>query len=115
MYFMTETATPCCAPLLTTPLSDNDAEELAGALKALADPVRLKLVSLIAQAPDGAACACDLTELAGRSQATISHHLSQLAKAGIVAREQRGKWAWFTLERNRIESVCAALVSPASG
>jgi len=109
---MPERPTPCCVPLLVSPLSDEDAGRLAGALKALADPVRLRLVSLIAASDGGEACACDLTAPTGRSQATVSHHLSQLVKAGIIEREQRGKWAWFRLDRGRIESVCAALSSP---
>ncbi len=112
VFCMPERPVPCCAPLLTTPLSDADAHQLAVALKALADPVRLRLVSLIAASDDGEACACDLTGPIGRSQATVSHHLSQLVKAGIIEREQRGKWAWFKLDRGRIESVCATLSSP---
>ena len=107
----TNTTAPCCTPLLTAPISDEDAVELARVLKALADPVRLQLVSLVATTGDGEACACDLTEPTGRSQATVSHHLSQLVQAGILQREQRGKWAWFTLDRARLESVCAALVN----
>jgi len=109
---MPETTTPCCAPLLVTPLSNDDARKLADALKALADPVRLRLVSLIAASSCGEACACDLTTPTGKSQATVSHHLSQLLKAGIIEREQRGKWAWFKLNHARIESVCAALATP---
>jgi len=78
-------------------------------LKALADPVRLRLLSFIAATENGEACACDLTEPTGRSQATVSHHLSQLTQAGILEREQRGKWAWFTLDRERLNSICAAV------
>lgn len=113
MFLVPEAPTPCCAPLLVTPLSESDAVQLADALKALADPVRLRLVSLIAASSCGEACACDLTSPTGRSQATVSHHLSQLVKAGIIEREQRGKWAWFRLDQARIESVCAALTTPA--
>ena len=100
---------PCCTPLQTSPLTEADAEELAGMLKALADPVRLRLISFIAATENGEACACDLTEPTGRSQATVSHHLSQLTQAGILGREQRGKWAWFTLDRERLNSICAAV------
>ncbi|MFQ5558426.1 MAG: metalloregulator ArsR/SmtB family transcription factor [Acidimicrobiales bacterium] len=99
----------CCPPLLAAPLDEAEAEELATVLKALADPARLRLVSLIASAADGEACACDLSSPLGRSQATVSHHLSQLVKAGIIEREQRGKWAWFTVSRPRLQSVCEAL------
>lgn len=104
----------CCPPLLSAPLAEDDATELASLLKALADPARLRLVSLIAAAPDGEACACDLTEPLDRSQATVSHHLSQLTKAGILEREQRGKWAWFRLSTTRLDDVCRALGSQGS-
>ena len=100
---------PCCTPLQAAPLSEDDADELAIMLKALADPVRLRLLSLIAATDDGEACACDLTEPAGRSQATVSHHLSQLTQVGILEREQRGKWAWFRLDRDRLSGICAAV------
>lgn len=100
---------PCCTPLQTAPLSETDAEELATLLKAIADPVRLRLLSLIAASEGGEACACDLTEPAGRSQATVSHHLSQLTKVGILEREQRGKWAWFHLDRDRLAGICASV------
>jgi ArsR family transcriptional regulator len=99
----------CCPPLLSAPLSEDDAASLADLLKALADPARLRLVSLVAAAPAGEACACDLTEPLDRSQATVSHHLSQLTKAGILEREQRGKWAWFRLSPERLDDICRAL------
>ena len=98
---------PCCAPITDVRLTEAEAEILSASLKALADPIRLQLVSIIATS--GEACACDLPELLGRSQPTISHHLSLLVKAGILDREQRGKWAWFTLNPERIESITAAL------
>lgn len=97
----------CCSPLLTSPLGEDEAVELASVLKALADPVRLRLVSVIAAAGEG--CACDFPEAVGRSQPTISHHLGQLVKAGILEREQRGKWAWFRVNEERLESVQSAL------
>jgi ArsR family transcriptional regulator len=99
----------CCPPLLAAPLSEDEASSLADLLKALADPARLRLVSLVAAAPEGEACACDLTEPLDRSQATVSHHLSQLTKAGILEREQRGKWAWFRLSPDRLDDICRAL------
>jgi len=111
MFFMPDSTQPCCVPLMAAPLSEPDAERLADALKSLADPVRLRLVSLIATSDSGAACACDLTSPTGKSQATVSHHLSQLVRAGIIKREQRGKWAFFSLDTERIDSVCAALTS----
>lgn len=110
MFFMQiSLSAPCCTPLQASPLSEDDADELAGMLKALADPVRLRLLSLIAATDAGEACACDLTEPTSRSQATVSHHLSQLTQAGILRREQRGKWAWFTLDRERLNGICASV------
>jgi len=72
-------------------------------MKALADPVRLKLVSVIAAAGEG--CACDFPAITGKSQPTVSHHLSQLVDAGILLREQRGKWAWFTVDGERLGAI----------
>lgn len=97
----------CCTPIFTESLADDDAVELAGVLKALADPVRLRLVSIVGAS--GEACACDLPALVDRSQPTVSHHLSQLVQAGILDREQRGKWAWFSLNQERIDEVRAIL------
>ncbi len=97
----------CCAPLTGSTLGEADAEALATVLKALADPVRLRLLNIIASAGEG--CACDFPEALGKSQPTISHHLSQLVKAGILEREQRGKWAWFRVNPAQIEAVRSAL------
>ncbi|CAA9242437.1 MAG: Arsenical resistance operon repressor [uncultured Acidimicrobiales bacterium] len=83
----------CCAPMLTTALSEADAEDLAAAFKVLADPARLRLLSLIASQDE--ACACDLVEPIGRSQPTVSHHLAVLTDAGLLEREKRGKWAYY--------------------
>jgi ArsR family transcriptional regulator, arsenate/arsenite/antimonite-responsive transcriptional repressor len=94
---------PCC--VLGAPISEADAERIASVLKVLADPVRLRLVSLIATAPLGELCACDLPEALGKSQPTVSHHLSQLVAVGLITREQRGKWAWFTLRRDVLAAV----------
>lgn len=97
----------CCAPLSTRPLENDDAEALAAVLKALADPTRLQIVSLIAASSE--ACACDLPAAVGKSQPTVSHHLKQLVEAGILEREQRGKWAWFQVNPARLNEVCAIL------
>jgi ArsR family transcriptional regulator len=105
------TAELCCTSLTGQPLAEADAEELAAILKAVADPVRLRLVSIIASSTNGEACACDLPELVERSQPTTSHHLGQLIKAGIVEREQRGKWAWFRLRPQRLEALGQLLSS----
>jgi ArsR family transcriptional regulator, arsenate/arsenite/antimonite-responsive transcriptional repressor len=104
----------CCTPLLRAPLEEADAAELADVLKALADPVRLRLVSIIASAAAGEVCACDLPGLVARSQPTVSHHLSLLVKAGIIDREQRGKWAWFRLREERLASLGAVLTDGTS-
>jgi ArsR family transcriptional regulator len=99
----------CCSPLLVDPISSTDAETLAAGFKVLADPVRLRLLSLIANTPGGEVCACDLTEPVGRSQPTVSHHLSILAGAGLIEREQRGKWAWYRVVPERVEILRSAL------
>ena len=104
-----ETQSLCCAPVTAGRLDEAAAGELAAVLKALADPVRLRLVSIVATSPAGEVCACDLPALLDRSQATISHHLSLLVRAGLVDREQRGKWAWFRLRADRLAAVRAAL------
>lgn len=99
----------CCQPVAETALSEAEAIRLAAAFKVLADPVRLRLLSLVASAPDGEVCACDLVEPTGRSQPTVSHHLSVLGDAGLVEREQRGRWAWFRARTDRLEVLRAAL------
>jgi len=111
---MAATPTPptfpsCCPSLTGAVLGEHEAEVLAARLKALADPVRLRLVSLVACASEGEVCACDLPELLNRSQPTISHHLKQLVEAGILSREQRGKWAWFALQADALDDIRGAL------
>jgi ArsR family transcriptional regulator len=101
----------CCAPLLRSAIDEEQATELAEILKALADPVRLRLVSIVATTASGEVCACDLPTLVGRSQPTVSHHLSLLVKAGLFEREQRGKWAWFRLRPERLAALGDALVN----
>ena len=101
----------CCAPLLQAALDEEQAADLAEVLKALADPVRLRLVSIIGTAESGEVCACDLPALVDRSQPTVSHHLSLLVKAGLLEREQRGKWAWFRLRPERLAALGDALVN----
>ena len=95
-----EEAAGCCASVLAAPLAEHDAEDLARVFAALGDPVRLRLLSLVADA--GEICSCDLVTLIGRSQPTISHHTSMLADAGLVRREKRGKWAWFSVVPDRL-------------
>ena len=103
----------CCPALLGQPLDEEQAEELTGLLKALADPVRIRLLSFVAAAPTGEVCACDLPNHLGRTQATVSHHLSLLVKADVLVREQRGKWAWFRIRPERFEALRDALAVPA--
>ena len=99
----------CCSPVTAGVIDEAAAAELAAVLKALADPVRVRLVSIIGGSPSGEVCACDLPELLDRSQPTISHHLTLLVRAGLIDREQRGKWAWFRLRPEGFAAVRAAL------
>ena len=99
----------CCAPLSKAPLTADDAALLAHRLKALADPARLRLLSLILACGDGGGCVCDLTEPVGLSQPTVSHHLKVLAEAGLVTREQRGVWAYYRADRAALADLSGAL------
>ena len=99
--------TNCCGPVLAAPLDEDAADELAAAFKVVAEPVRLRLLSLIAQA--GEICSCDLVLPIGKSQPTISHHLSVLTDAGLVHREKRGKWAWYSVAPDRLAVLRDAL------
>jgi ArsR family transcriptional regulator len=99
----------CCGPLLTGSLTEAEAEDLAAAFKVLADPARLRLLSMVANAPAGEACACELVDPIGRSQPTVSHHLSVLTDAGFLTREKRGKWAWFRVHPERLAVLRDAL------
>ena len=108
------TITQCCEPVLSATLDESDAEELAGAFKVLADPARLRLMSLVANSPSGEVCACDLVVPLGRSQPTISHHLSVLVDAGLLARERRGKWAWYSMVPERLAVLCQILAPGAA-
>ncbi len=103
------TVTACCAPLLSATLSADDADELASSFKALADPVRLRLLSLIAAAPEGTACSCDLEEPVGKSQPTVSHHLTVLADAGLITKEKVGRWVNCTVVPERLAALRSVL------
>ena len=103
--------TTCCAPLLSTTLSAADAAALAAAFKALADPGRLQLLSLIAAAPGGTACSCDLEAPVGKSQSTVSHHLSVLADAGLITKVKLGRWVNCTVVPERLDALRAALAA----
>lgn len=103
----------CCSPLTGGVISDDAAETLARMFKALGDPSRVKLLSLIAAAEGGEACSCDLTDPVGLSQPTVSHHLKLLVEAGLITREQRGKWAYFSVVPGTLTSLAEA-ISPRS-
>ena len=96
----------CCTPLDASPLSADEADAAAQLFKALADPARVRLVNLLATS-DEPICACDLTPSLGLAQPTVSHHLKKLTDAGLLAREQRGKWAYFSLRRDAVEMLAA--------
>lgn len=99
----------CCAPVSASPLSEDEAEDLAAAFKVLADPVRLRLFSLIAADDDGEVCACELVDVLGRAQPTISHHLKVLYEAGLLDREKRGTWVWYRAVPGRLRGLRDAL------
>ncbi|WP_081680788.1 metalloregulator ArsR/SmtB family transcription factor [Cellulomonas sp. URHD0024] len=95
----------CCTPLARAAITEQDAGELAQKLKALADPARLRLLSLIAAHDGGEACVCDLIEPVGLSQPTVSHHLKYLVDTGLLAREKRGVWAYYSLIPGALDAI----------
>jgi ArsR family transcriptional regulator, arsenate/arsenite/antimonite-responsive transcriptional repressor len=100
-------ATTCCPSLLAAPLDVAAADELAEAFSALADPVRLRLLSLVAEA--GEVCSCDLMEPLGKSQPTVSHHTKILSEAGLITGEKRGRWVWWSVVPDRLDQLRSAL------
>ena len=98
-------AVACCSPLLNEPLSVDQAERIAPLLKALADPVRLRLLSLVAAHAGGEACVCDLAEAFDLSQPTISHHLKVLHEIGLLDRNKRGVWVYYTVRPTALSAV----------
>jgi ArsR family transcriptional regulator, arsenate/arsenite/antimonite-responsive transcriptional repressor len=94
-----------CSPLSEEPLAAADAERLAAALKVIADPARLRLLSLIQAQANGEACSCNLQEPLGLSQPTVSHHLKVLLDAGLLEREQRGRWAYFRVVPDQLRTL----------
>jgi ArsR family transcriptional regulator, arsenate/arsenite/antimonite-responsive transcriptional repressor len=103
--------TACCAPLTREALDADNADSLARALKALADPARLRLISIVAASDGAEACVCDLTEPLGLSQPTVSHHLKVLVDAGFLTRSKRGTWAYYALVPGALDSVSRLLVT----
>jgi ArsR family transcriptional regulator len=95
-------ADECCPAVLAAPLAEERAGELAAAFAVLADPVRLRLLSLLVSAPAGEVCVCELVEPLGRSQPTVSHHLKILADAGLITGDKRGRWVWYRAVPERL-------------
>ncbi|MFN0029620.1 MAG: ArsR/SmtB family transcription factor [Acidimicrobiales bacterium] len=105
---ITELTDPCCAPpMVGLGLNETDAANLARAFAALADPVRLRLLSLVASQPE--VCSCDLEAPLGKSQPTISHHTKALAAAGLIEGQRRGRWVWWRVVPERLEALRASL------
>lgn len=98
----------CCAPVRVDALDEGQADVLARSFAALADPVRLRLLSFVASAGDEV-CACDLVEPSGRSQPTVSHHMKVLVDAGLVSREKRGLWVWYRAVPERLDALRTVL------
>lgn len=104
----------CCSPLAREPISASAAQELAGVLKAIADPTRLRLLSLIQAHEGGEACVCELTEPLGLTQPTISHHLKVLHDAGLVERDKRGVWVYYRAVPQALGALAEIIGTPAT-
>ena len=101
----------CCSSVLAAPLDADEAAQLAAGFTALADPVRLRVLSILAAAPEGEVCVCDFVVPLGKSQPTVSHHLKILSEAGLVHGDRRGKWVWYSIDRQRLAALRAAIDS----
>ncbi len=99
------TVLPCCSPISQSELSADEAEQLAATLKAVADPARLRLLSILQAQPEGEACVCHLTEPLGLGQPTVSHHLKKLEDAGFLRHDRRGKWVYYRVVPEALASV----------
>ena len=99
----------CCPSVLAAPLDAEEAADLARGFTALADPVRLRVLSILAASPEGEVCVCEFVGPLGKSQPTISHHLKILSEVGLVAGDRRGKWVWYSLNRERLAELRTAL------
>lgn len=104
----------CCSPLTHEPMSREQAENVAPLLKALADPVRLRLMSLVASHAGGEACVCDLTDAFDLSQPTISHHLKVLHECGLLDRDKRGVWVYYRARTEALANLAALIGTPAA-
>jgi ArsR family transcriptional regulator, arsenate/arsenite/antimonite-responsive transcriptional repressor len=100
---------PCCPSVLAAPLDADEAAALARGFTALADPVRLRVLSILAASDAGEVCVCDFVDPLGKSQPTISHHLKILSEAGLVTGDRRGKWVWYSLDRARLDDLRSAI------
>lgn len=109
---LTDAVVAYCSPVTDGVLDLIAAQTLAQMFKALADPTRLRLLSLIASHVNAEACVCELTDPVGLSQPTVSHHLKQLADAGLIIREQRGKWAYFRVVQSALDALAESLRQP---
>jgi len=101
----------CCGSMLQAALTEQEAADHAAAFAALGDPARLRLLSLIATAPAGEVCVCDLVGPIGKSQPTVSHHLKVLGDAGLVTHERRGRWGWYRAVPEQLERLRSVLKS----
>lgn len=110
MNILSSRVPSCCPVVGESALTDDEAEATAAVFRALGDPARVKLLSIVASSPTGEACVCQLTEPLGLSQPTVSHHLKVLVEAGLLRREKRGTWAWFRLERDAMAAAGRALL-----
>lgn len=104
-----EAGDDCCTPVTAGVMDVDDATRVARMFKALGDPTRVRLLSMIAAHPGAEACVCDLTEPVGLSQPTVSHHMKQLVDAGLVTREQRGRWAYYALAPETLATLSGVL------
>ena len=109
-----ESEAACCSPVTGGILTTGEADQLARTLKALADPTRLRLLSMVAAHESGEACICELIDPVGLSQGTVSHHMKVLVDAGFLTREQRGKWAYYAVVPGALESIALSIASPAA-
>jgi ArsR family transcriptional regulator len=99
----------CCPSVLASPLDEQEAGSMAAGFAALADPARLRLLSILAASEAGEVCACDFVEPLGKSQPTVSHHLKVLTGAGLISGEKRGRWVWYSLRPDRLDALRSAL------
>jgi ArsR family transcriptional regulator len=107
-----ESEATCCSPVTRGILTNAEADQLARRLKALADTTRLRLLSIVASHENGEACVCELIDPVGLSQGTVSHHMKVLVEAGLMTREQRGKWAYYAVVPEALASLALSIANP---